>query len=432
MLEITVEPKRVPSPKKTRKRGSTLARVVRSLFGFAVLVGLLAGLAGLYAYSEFTAQGPLSAKKILVIEQGMKSSKIGAALEDAGIVRSAGLFTAAARTYGLMGKPMKPGEYEFPENASTEQVLDVITEGKAVTYKLSVPEGWTSQMVVGRVQENDALSGEVTTIPPEGAILPDTYVFRRGLTRQEILAVMQTKQAKMLDELWDARNPNGILKTKEEALVLASIVEKETGVPEERPLVASVFINRLKQGIRLQSDPTIIYGLVGGKGKLDRGITRTDLASATPYNTYVIDGLPPGPIANPGRAALEAVLNPPDTGYVYFVADGTGGHAFAKTLEEHNANVRKWRAVENGQVALLESEAPADVVVETPPAVASTETPTDTLKPEDTAAAKPAEAAPAENVAEKIEPEPVMSLKPGTWIMVADRMVPIPKQKPKQ
>ncbi len=446
-MELTGERIRVPSPKKTKIRKSAFARVVRSLFVLALLGGVIGSAAALYAYSEFTAEGPLTAKKIHVVELGTKSSKIGAQLAGAGIVRSAGLFTAAARTYGILGKPLKPGEYEFPERASIDQVLGIIVDGKALTYKLSIPEGWTSQMAVARVMENDVLSGEVAVVPPEGAILPDTYVFRRGLTRQEILEVMQTKQTKMLDELWDARNPNGILKTKEEAVVLASIVEKETGVPEERPLVASVFINRLKQGIKLQSDPTIIYGLVGGKGKLDRGITKSDLASDTPYNTYVIDGLPPAPIANPGRASLEAVLNPPDTGYVYFVADGTGGHAFAKTLEEHNANVRKWRALENGQVALLTAEAPTEVVVDgmpapaaTPAATASVDQPADTLKPEDVAAAKPEDAAPskpeepalAPKIEASIEPEPEDVLKPGTWVIVADRMVPIPKQKPKQ
>ncbi len=446
-MELTGERIRVPSPKKNKIRKSAFARVVRSLFVLALLGGVIGSAAALYAYSEFTAEGPLTAKKVHVVEQGTKSSKIGAQLAGAGIVRSAGLFTAAARTYGILGKPLKPGEYEFPERASIDQVLGIIVDGKALTYKLSIPEGWTSQMAVARVMENDVLSGEVAAVPPEGAILPDTYVFRRGLTRQEILEVMQTKQTKMLDELWDARNPNGILKTKEEAVVLASIVEKETGVPEERPLVASVFINRLKQGIKLQSDPTIIYGLVGGKGKLDRGITKSDLASDTPYNTYVIDGLPPAPIANPGRASLEAVLNPPDTGYVYFVADGTGGHAFAKTLEEHNANVRKWRALENGQVALLTAEAPTEVVVDgmpapaaTPAATASVDQPADTLKPEDVAAAKPEDVAPAKpkepalapKIEASIEPEPEDVLKPGTWVIVADRMVPIPKQKPKQ
>ncbi len=250
-------------------------------------------------------------------------------------------------------------------------------------------------MAVARVAENDVLTGEVTAVPVEGAIMPETYVFRRGLTRQKMLDDMQAAQAKMLDEAWKARAVSSTLKTKEEAVTLASIVEKETAIPEERPLIASVFHNRLKQGMRLQSDPTIIYGLVGGKGKLERGLTKDDLDSDTAYNTYKIDGLPPGPIANPGRASLEAVLNPPDTGYLYFVADGSGGHAFAKTLEEHNANVAKWRTIESVQATLpttVASTAPVQdglPVPPTPPAAVAAVTPSEPPKPVDVAARRP-------------------------------------------
>jgi UPF0755 protein len=222
--------------------------------------------------------------------------------------------------------------------------LSIITSGKFLTYKVTIPEGWTSQMAVSRLEEQDKLDGAVSTIPTEGSLKPDTYVFRRGLTRDKMLEDMQAANTKMVDELWAAKPADTVLKTKEEFVTLASIVEKETGVAEERPQVASVFINRLKQGMRLQSDPTIIYGIMGGKGRLDRPITKSDIDSATPYNTYQIPALPPGPICNPGRAALEAVLNPDKTPYIYFVANGTGGHAFAVTLEEHNANVKKWRA----------------------------------------------------------------------------------------
>ncbi len=446
------EPIRVPDPKRSKSRRSAFSRVVVSLFAIALVVGLVGSALTFYAYIEFTSQGPLKASKIHVIQQGVKRAEIGAELEDAGIVSSAGVFTAAAYMNGFLGGHLKAGEYEFPESASIDEVLSIITSGRAVTYKVTVPEGWTSEMAAARVAENDVLTGEVTKVPAEGAIMPDTYVFHRGLTRQKMLEDMQSAQNKLLDELWNARAPSSILKSKEEAVTLASIVEKETGVPEERPLVASVFVNRLNQGIRLQSDPTIIYGLVGGKGKLDRGITRDDLASNTPYNTYQIDGLPPGPIANPGRASLEAVLNPPDTGYVYFVANGTGGHAFAKTLEEHNANVKKWRAMENGQVALQTTEAPTEVVVDgmpvpaTPPAApeaaapaAEPVTPVEPAQPVEVAkpvepAKPPAEAEKPAEVAAVAE-APVVEekpLKPGTWIMVENQMVPIPKQKPKQ
>jgi UPF0755 protein len=283
-------------------------------------------------------------------------------------------------------------------------------------------------------------------MPVEGAILPETYVFRRGLTRQKMLDDMQAAQAKMLDELWGKRSVGDTVKTKEQAVILASIVEKETAIPEERPLIASVFHNRLKQGMRLQSDPTIIYGLVGGKGKLDRGLTKDDVASDTAYNTYRIDGLPPGPIANPGRASLEAVLNPPDTGYLYFVADGSGGHAFAKTLEEHNANVAKWRAIESTLPTLsttVASTAPVEgglPVPPTPPAPVVAAIPADPVPPVEVTVATPPEtpaAAETGSTSATITPVPKPAKsaasppEPGTWLMVANQLVPIPKQKPR-
>jgi UPF0755 protein len=257
---------------------------------------------------------------------------------------------------------------------------------------------------------------------------------------------MKAAQAKMLDELWKARAVTSTLKSKEEAVTLASIVEKETAVPEERPLIASVFHNRLKQGMRLQSDPTIIYGLVGGKGKLDRGLTKDDVASDTPYNTYRIDGLPPGPIANPGKASLEAVLNPPDTGYLYFVADGTGGHALAKTLEEHNANVAKWRAIESSLPApatTVASTAGVEGGLPIPPTPPASPVASNPVTPEAPAEVAVAAPAPPDAAAETSStsaiitpvPKPVKlaasALEPGTWLMVANQLVPIPKQKPR-
>jgi UPF0755 protein len=421
---------------------------VRSLFVIALVTGVIVGGALVFAYTQFTAKGPLVANKVYQVNQGQKQAKIGADLEDAGIVHSAGIFTAAAYVKGMFGNRLKAGEYEFPPEASMEQVLAMITSGRVKTYKLTVPEGWTTQMAVARVTENEALTGDVTAMPVEGAIMPETYVFRRGLTRQKMLDDMQAAQTKMLDELWRTRSVSDIVKTKEQAVTLASIVEKETAIPEERPLIASVFHNRLKQGMRLQSDPTIIYGLVGGKGKLDRGLTKDDLDSDTAYNTYKINGLPPGPIANPGRASLEAVLNPPDTGYLYFVADGSGGHAFAKTLEEHNANVAKWRAIESTlptPPTTVASTAPLEGGLPVPPTPPPTpvvvETPADPAPSVDVAAVAPAEppaAAETSSTSAIITPVPkpaklaAASLQPGSWLMVANQLVPIPKQKPKQ
>ncbi len=435
---------RVPKPKSGRGRKSALTRVFVSLFIFSFVSVVVAAAVGFYAYGEFTSQGPLADKAVYVVTPGMKRAEVGAALEDAGVVRSSTLFSAAAYVSGFRGGHLKPGEYEFPAQVSMSEVLAIITSGRTIAYKVTVPEGWTTQMAVARITENEVLAGDVAQAPVEGALLPDTYIFHRGYTRQKMLDEMIQAQTKLLDTLWNARAPGSVLKSKEEAVTLASIVEKETALPEERPLVASVFVNRLKQGLRLQSDPTIIYGLVGGKGKLDHALTRDDLASDTPYNTYKIAGLPPGPIANPGKASLEAVLNPPDTGYLYFVANGTGGHAFAKTLEEHNANVAKWRAIEGNQAAVITTEAPttvagdglpvpaaaklATVAAAAPaePAVAAVKQP-EAEKPAE--AAKPAEVTPPEAPKDEAADKP---LKPGTWVKVANQLVPIPRQKPKR
>ena len=441
------QPLRVPDPVLRRSRKSAFKRVVRSLFIIALVTSVIAGGAIVFAYTQFTAKGPLVANTVYQVNQGMKRAEIGAELQDAGIVSSAGIFTAAAYVRYALGTRLKAGEYEFPAQASTEQVLSIITSGRVKTYKLTVPEGWTTEMAVARITQNDVLTGEITAMPVEGAIMPETYLFPRGRTRQKILDEMQAAQTKMLDELWSKRSVSDTVKTKEQAVTLASIVEKETAIPEERPLIASVFHNRLKQGMRLQSDPTIIYGLVGGKGKLDRGLTKDDVDSDTAYNTYKIDGLPPGPIANPGRASLEAVLNPPDTGYLYFVADGSGGHAFAKTLEEHNANVAKWRAIESTLPALpttVASTAPVEgglPVPPTPPAAVVVAKPADPAPPVEVAVATPAEplaVAETSSTSAIITPVPkpakpgAPSLQPGTWLMVANQLVPIPKQKPRQ
>ncbi len=347
---------RLPEPYTKKVRRPVLTRVFGSLFLWLLGIGVIIGALGFLAFLSFTAPGPLTTSKIVEISKGQDRSTIAVALQDAGIISDARIFSAAAAVQGLRGSKLKAGEYEFPARATMQDVLIIITSGRYLTYKLTIPEGWTSQMVVAKLQTQEQLVGEVTIEPVEGSILPDTYVFRRGLSRQKLIEDMQAAETKLIDELWAKRPATTILKSKEELLTLASIVEKETGVAEERPQVASVFLNRLKLGMRLQSDPTIIYGIVGGKGKLDRPLTRADIDAVTPYNTYQIPALPPGPIANPGRAALEAVLNPATTEYLYFVADGTGGHAFAATLDEHNANVKKWRAQQN-----LPAEEPASV-----------------------------------------------------------------------
>ena len=359
---MAVGPDRVPEPKLPKKRWPALSRVLMSLLGLAFLAGAVSGAIAFYGYQEFTLPGPLDEKKVFEVQKGLGTPEIAMALQDAGIISDAKVFSAINYLKGQRGA-LKAGEYEFPASATMRDVMALIESGKSLVYKLSVPEGWTADAALIRINDNPVLTGDVTTPPVEGAILPDTYVFKRGMTRQKLIDDMEAAQAKVLDDLWAKRDPNIPLKTKEEAVVLASIVEKETGKADERPVIASVFINRLIKNMRLQSDPTIIYGITGGKGKLDRALTKADITTPTPYNTYTINGLPPGPIANPGREALAAVMNPPPTTYLYFVADGSGGHAFASTLEEHNKNVAAWRKINQQQAsaAAMDQQAqPAD------------------------------------------------------------------------
>jgi UPF0755 protein len=329
----------------SRRRRSALRRVFYSLM---LLIGCIAlavfGL-GLYGYMKFNGPGPLAADKTFEVKRGGGVLGIAAELEKGGIISSANIFAAAATATGKRGK-LKPGEYQFRQAMSMRDVMALIVSGKIITYKVTIPEGWTTAQALDRLRENEVLTGDITLEPAEGQLMPDTYVFQRGETRDDIVKSMMKSSEKLMDELWAQRANDAPVKTPAEALVLASIIEKETAVPEERARVASVFANRLRQGMRLQSDPTIIYGITEGKAKLDRPLTRQDIAQATPYNTYQINGLPPGPIANPGRASISAALAPAKTKDLYFVADGSGGHVFAATLAEHRLNVRKWRQIE--------------------------------------------------------------------------------------
>src|SRR5213076_476882 len=258
---------------------------------------------------------------------------------------------------------LKPGEYAFQKNASLRDVIGTIVEGKVVQHAVTIPEGLTSEQIVARLTDNEIFAGSVREMPREGSLLPETYKFPRGTTREQVLQRMQQTQKRVLAEIWERRNPDVPVKSPEQLITLASIVEKETGRADERSRVAAVSTNRLRQRIKLQSDPTIIYGLVGGKGTLGRPIKRSEISQPSPYNTYVIEGLPPGPIANPGRASLEAAANPARTRDLFFVADGTGGHTFTETYDAHQKNVAKLRAMEkqiqNDTVEPAEETAPA-------------------------------------------------------------------------
>lgn len=319
--------------------------MARLFFWFIGLVVVAAGIAvGAYVWfdREVNAPGPLRTATTIIIAPGSGTPAIARVLAGLGVVRYPLVVELEARRSGK-SRALKPGEYRFEPGVSVAAALDKLVRHDVVARFVTIPEGLTAGEAIAILGAASGLTGEVKDIPPDGAILPETYRYEWGDTRDALVTRMKNAQAALLKELWDARAPNLPLDTPEQAVVLASVVEKETGVAAERPRVAAVFVNRLRKGIRLQSDPTVIYGLAPKTGALDRELTRADLDQATPYNTYVIDGLPPAPICNPGRAAIAAVLAPAASDDLYFVADGTGGHVFAATLEQHNRNVAAWR-----------------------------------------------------------------------------------------
>ena len=326
---------------------SRLVRLVRvpqivSHIRFVVLVGVLFGLLiGAGSWALLLAPGPHDNARQIIIARGQSLDNVIHELASSGVLRSALVFSVYSRFAG----PVQAGEFDLPPRANMRDISRILRLGDVVMHAITVPEGMTSQQVVELLFSEPVLSGEAS-IPAEGSLLPETYFVPRGHARTALLAKMQAAQDQALEQLWENRQPGLPLQTPQEAVVLASIVEKETGQAGERGQVAAVFVNRLRKRMRLQSDPTIIYGLVGGKGTLGRPIRLSEIGKPTPYNTYTIFGLPPTPIANPGREALAAVLDPPSTSALYFVANGTGGHIFADTLTEHNKNVRRWRKLQ--------------------------------------------------------------------------------------
>ncbi|NQU61425.1 MAG: endolytic transglycosylase MltG [Rhodospirillales bacterium] len=299
--------------------------------------------AGWWGYSLYKKPGPATQEVTVVIKRGQGTNEIARDLHKAGVLESPLVFRIAARIWA--GKtPIKAGEFSFAPKITPEGVLRHLQSGKTVVRRVTFAEGLTTGEIISQLAEAEGLIGLVRPVPEEGVLLPETYHYSFGDKRQDIIRRMSGAMDDLLAKLWRQRAPGLPLKTAEEALILASIVEKETGLPVERPHIAAVFLNRLNKGMRLQSDPTVAYGLNGG-GVLGRSLTRTDLKTPSPFNTYLIDGLPPSPISNPGSASLEAVLMPAQAQDLYFVADGTGGHVFAKTLKEHNRNVARWRKI---------------------------------------------------------------------------------------
>ncbi|HWK65655.1 MAG TPA: endolytic transglycosylase MltG [Rhizobiaceae bacterium] len=339
-----------PPPKRSRQSRNQFVVFLNFLVSTIFLLTLAAG-AGLYfGKRAFEGPGPSETAATILIKPNTGAQEIADQLERRGLISDARIFQLGLRAYGNQGK-LKAGEYEIKAQASMRDIMELLKSGKSVLYSLTITEGSTVEQAFQRIAENEVLSGDMpATMPPEGSLVADTQRFTRGTTRQQVIDKMMADQKKLVEEIWNRRADDLPLASIEEFVTLASIVEKETGRSDERSRVASVFINRLSKGMRLQSDPTIIYGLFGGKGKPgDRPIFKSDIDKPTPYNTYVIKGLPPTPISNPGRAALEAVANPSKTDDLYFVADGSGGHVFAATLEEHNDNVARWRAVTKKQ-----------------------------------------------------------------------------------
>jgi UPF0755 protein len=380
-------------------------RFLSGLFTVILVVMLAAGGVMALLYHQFETSGPLAVSRVVTVPRGEGRIEIATRLEREGAISNRWAFIINYMLRSALGpKPLelKAGDYEIKKNASMAEIMETLTQGRGVLSKITIPEGLTSMQIVEKLRGEDELVGDITEIPAEGTLLPDTYRYSKGMERRELLERMQGEMQRFLAAAWERRQPSLPITTPEQAIIFASIVEKETGRADERGRVAAVFMNRLKKGMRLQSDPTVIYGIVGGQGTLGRSITRADLDQKSSHNTYQIGGLPPTPICNPGRPAIEASLNPPATTDLYFVADGTGGHTFSDTLKEHNAAVNVWRKVERDR----KKDQPADAA-DTPDAVPV---------PPATQAAAPR----------------VLNAKGAAPAAVGGAAIPLPVRKPKQ
>lgn len=337
-----------------------MAKVLSAFAILAVLVSLAAYAAWTWLDHRIHRAGPGAQAGVIEVERGESLAGVAGRLEDDGLLADARLMRLKARLDGTT-RDIKAGEYRIPAGASAARILEILVSGDVVEYRVTIPEGLTTAQILARIKSEPRLNGPLPEAPPEGALLPDTYLFPSGTRRADLVARMAKAQDTLLDRLWPERAEGVPVKTREDAIILASIVEKETGADGERGLVAGVFTNRLERGMALQSDPTVIYGVSRGEPLYNRRgerrtLYRSELERETPWNTYKIAGLPKTAICNPGREAIAAVLDPPDTDYLFFVADGTGGHAFSKTLAEHNRKVADYRRYEAREIERERSE----------------------------------------------------------------------------
>lgn len=348
--------------KRRRKRsGNGLIDVLNGLLTLLVIGLVVVGGAGFYIASQYYGDGPTQEDRVFRVESGNTLSTTANRLEEQGFISNSLIFTQFGSRVE-QSAVVKAGDFNIPAGSSMSKILQELTLGDPMRYAVTIPEGWTVWQAVQRINADDRLTGDISQLPPEGSILPGSYDYVPGDSRQTVLERMQAAMTQALAEVWDSRQPDLPLQSPAEMLTLASIVERETGVASERPQIAAVFVNRLRTGMRLQSDPTIIYGITLGQSTLDRGIRRSEIEAKTLYNTYQIDGLPPTPIANPGIEALRAVANPDSHDYLYFVAKGATpreGHVFAETYDEHRQNVARYREIEREAAAQAEAEAEA-------------------------------------------------------------------------
>jgi UPF0755 protein len=444
-LEPTRGPVRPSGPKRRResRKLNPFLRAVNSFLTLTTVAFALLGVGGYWIATEINKDGPLKETRNFVVPRGEGAHDIAKRLEGDGIIGSQQMFVAHYIGRSLSGwvggqaLQLKAGEYEIPPGSSLRAVSEILGEGRSMLYRVTVPEGLTSTQIVNRLRNDQNLTGDIAAIPAEGTLLPDTYKYSRGMTRQQLIDLMQDGHRKLLERLWAARQPDLPLKSIEDAITLASIIEKETGRNDERDKVAAVFVNRLRLNMRLQSDPTINYGLFQGEVDWGRPIYKSEIQQKTAHNTYQIDGLPPTPICNPGKSTIEATLNPAKTSDLYFVANGRGGHVFTTNLKDHNAAVANWRKAEqdirarqaNAPVKTPAKAAPANTL-NAPAPVTPVAEPTVPVVPIATAPPEPPTAAtpPLKEAA----PVPTQSAPQTTAASAEAVSVPLPVRKPKR